>query len=170
MCFESIRCILRACECIMRVYWFISNVCKCFLEICNCVLKAYEFILKAWKCILKAYEFDFKTYEYILRPKECIWYYCVKSVRTRSYSDPHFSRIFPHSDWIRRDTISPYSVQMRENAGKMRTRITPNTDSFLRSLYMNIVCISSHDVIISHQAAMVFHNFWMLEESFIRCS
>ena len=116
MCFESIRCILRACECIMRVYWFISNVCKCFLEICNCVLKAYEFILKAWKCILKAYEFDFKTYEYILRPKECIWYYCVKSVRTRSYSDPHFSRIFPHLDWIRRDTISPYSVQMRENA------------------------------------------------------
>ena len=27
-------------------------------------------------------------------------------------------------------SISPYSVQMRENAGKMRTRITPNTGSF----------------------------------------
>ena len=27
-------------------------------------------------------------------------------------------------------SISPYSVRMRENAGKMRTRITPNTDSF----------------------------------------
>ena len=26
--------------------------------------------------------------------------------------------------------ISPYSVRMRENAGKMWTRITPNTDSF----------------------------------------
>ena len=26
--------------------------------------------------------------------------------------------------------ISPYLVRMRENAGKMRTRITPNTDSF----------------------------------------
>ena len=26
--------------------------------------------------------------------------------------------------------ISLYSVRMRENAGKMRTRITPNTDSF----------------------------------------
>ena len=51
-----------------------------------------------------------------------------------------FSRIFLHSDWIRRDTeylsvfspnagkcgsISPYSVRMRENAGKMSTRITP---------------------------------------------
>ena len=26
--------------------------------------------------------------------------------------------------------ISPYSVQMRENVGKMRTRITPNTNTF----------------------------------------
>ena len=26
--------------------------------------------------------------------------------------------------------ISPYSVQMRENTGKMQTRITPNTDTF----------------------------------------
>ena len=47
---------------------------------------------------------------------------CVKSVRIRSYSGPHFSRIFSHSDWIR----SPYSVR----CGKMRTRITPNTDTF----------------------------------------
>ena len=30
--------------------------------------------------------------------------HCVKSVRIRSYSGLHFSRIFPHSDWIRRDT------------------------------------------------------------------
>ena len=26
--------------------------------------------------------------------------------------------------------ISPYSVRMRENAGKMRTLFTPNTDTF----------------------------------------
>ena len=47
----------------------------------------------------------------------------------------HFSRILPHSGWILR--ISPYSVQMRENAGKMRTRITPDNKygHFLRSLY-----------------------------------
>ena len=38
-----------------------------------------------------------------------------------------FSRIFPHSDWIRIDT---YSIRMRENAGKMRSRITPNTGNF----------------------------------------
>ena len=35
--------------------------------------------------------------------------------------------IFPAFSLI---CISPYSVQMRENAGKMRTRITPNTDTF----------------------------------------
>ena len=46
----------------------------------------------------------------------------VKSVRIWSYSGPHFSRIFTHS-------ISLYSAQMRENAGKM-TRITLNTDTF----------------------------------------
>ena len=31
--------------------------------------------------------------------------------------------------------ISPYSVRMRENAGKMRTRITSNTDTFYAVLY-----------------------------------
>ena len=41
--------------------------------------------------------------------------YCVKSVRIRSYSGPHLSRIFRHSDWIRRATVfSP-------NAGKCGT-------------------------------------------------
>ena len=72
--------------------------------------------------------------------REC---HCVKSVHIRSHSGPHFSRIFPHLDWIRSDTeplsislrISPYSVRMRKKAGKMRTRITPNTDSFLQQLW-----------------------------------
>ena len=52
--------------------------------------------------------------------------HCVKRIRIRSYSGRHFFRIFPHLDWIRRDT----PVRMRENLGKMQTRITPNTDSF----------------------------------------
>ena len=56
-----------------------------------------------------------------------------------------FSRIFPHSDWIRRDTeylwirtlrISPYSVRMRENAGNLRTRMAPNTDIFTQWICM----------------------------------
>ena len=41
---------------------------------------------------------------------------------------PGFPRIRTEYGEIR--SISPYSVRMRENAGKMRTRITANTDSF----------------------------------------
>ena len=52
----------------------------------------------------------------------------VKDVRIRSYSDPHFPRIFPNPDWIQRDT--PYLSVFRPNAGKKRTRITPNKDTF----------------------------------------
>ena len=44
-------------------------------------------------------------------------------------------RIFPAFSLIRTKygeilCISPYSVRMRENAGKMLTRITPNMDTF----------------------------------------
>ena len=57
--------------------------------------------------------------------------HCVKNVRIRSYSGPHFSRIFriwtEYGEILR---ISSYSVRMQENAGKMRTKITPNTDNF----------------------------------------
>ena len=52
-----------------------------------------------------------------------IGHYCVKSVRSRSYSGPHFSHIFPHSDWIRRDT--EYLSVFCPNAGKMREKCGP---------------------------------------------
>ena len=41
---------------------------------------------------------------------------------------PPFSRIWTEYGETR--SISSYLVQMRENAGKMRTRTTPNTDTF----------------------------------------
>ena len=41
---------------------------------------------------------------------------------------PAFSRIrTEYGDILR---ISPHSVRMRENAGKMRTRTTPNMEAF----------------------------------------
>ena len=46
---------------------------------------------------------------------------------------PAFSRIRTEYGEILR--ISPYPVRMRENAGKMRTRITPNTDTFYAEVY-----------------------------------
>ena len=54
--------------------------------------------------------------------------HCVKNVRIRSYSGLHFSRIFPHSDWIWRDR--KYLSLFSPKAGKMPTRITPNLDTF----------------------------------------
>ena len=55
---------------------------------------------------------------------------CVKSVHIRSYFGPHFSRIFTYLDRIRRDTsyLSIFSPNAG-NAGKMRTRITLNTNT-----------------------------------------
>ena len=52
--------------------------------------------------------------------------HCVKSVHIRSYSSPHF----PHSDCIWRDIeyLSIFSIQSK--CGKMRTRVTPNMDTF----------------------------------------
>ena len=57
--------------------------------------------------------------------------HCVKRVSIRSYSSPHFSRIFPHSDWIRNDTdyLSIFSPNAGKS-GKIRTRITSNTNTF----------------------------------------
>ena len=57
--------------------------------------------------------------------------HCVKIVRIWTYSGPHFSCIFPHS------AECGYFSVFSPNAGKLRTRITPNTDT-LRSEYHHI--------------------------------
>ena len=62
--------------------------------------------------------------------------HCVKGVRIRSYSGPHFSRIVIEYGEILR--ISPYSIPMRENAGKMQTRITLNKDNFYAVTFSRI--------------------------------
>ena len=54
--------------------------------------------------------------------------HCIKSVRIRKYSSPHFSLI--RTEYGEKRSISPYSIRMRENARKMPTRITSNTDAF----------------------------------------
>ena len=46
---------------------------------------------------------------------------------------------------VKRDTsISPYSVRMRDNTGKMRTRITPSTDSFYAVKILLVACFLLH--------------------------
>ena len=48
------------------------------------------------------------------------------------YSELFWSTFFPHfpTFGLNTDRYSPYLVRIRANVGKMRTRITPNTDTF----------------------------------------
>ena len=50
--------------------------------------------------------------------------HCVKSVRIRSYSDPYFPAFGQNTE-----RYGP-SLCIQSKCGKMRTRITPNTDTF----------------------------------------
>ena len=54
--------------------------------------------------------------------------HCVKSVRIRSYSGPHFSRVFPHSDWIRRDNL--YLSVFSPNAGNSGENTDQNNSEY----------------------------------------
>ena len=53
----------------------------------------------------------------------------MKSVRIRSYSGPHFFRIFPHSDWIRRHTPC-----IQSECGKNVDQNNSEYGHFLRSV------------------------------------
>ena len=55
------------------------------------------------------------------------------SLRKKSpYSELFWSAFFSHfpAFGLNTERCSPYSVRMKENAGKMRTRITPDTETF----------------------------------------
>ena len=48
-------------------------------------------------------------------------FHCIKSVRIRSYSCPHFPAFGQNTE--------RFSVSLRSGCGKIRTRIAPNTDA-----------------------------------------
>ena len=52
----------------------------------------------------------------------------IKSVRIRHCSSPHFSRIFSHSDWIRRAT--PYLFVFSPNTGKCGKGVDQNNSEY----------------------------------------
>ena len=58
--------------------------------------------------------------------------HCVKSVRIRSYSGPHFPA-------FRLKTERYFlSLRIQSECGKMRTIITPNTDTFYSVMLLSI--------------------------------
>ena len=61
---------------------------------------------------------------------------------------PAFSHIWTEYEEIRR--ISPYSVRMRENAGKKRTKVTPNTDTFYTVIYFWYNQSGIHTLVLLH--------------------
>ena len=56
--------------------------------------------------------------------------HCVKSVRIRSYSGPHFPTIGLNTERY------GVSLHIQSEYGKMRTRITPNMDTFHAVIYI----------------------------------
>ena len=60
--------------------------------------------------------------------------HCVKSVRIRSYSGPHFP-VFGLN--TKRYSVS---LHIQSKYGKIQTRITPNTDTFCAVIPVNCFC------------------------------
>ena len=104
---------------------------------CNFILKLYWNHTSAWvlSCKLAAYfQSTFSQEQLRVAASAASSYYwqlllipmlhCLKSVHIRSYSGPHFSAFglntYRHS----------VSLRIQSECGKMRTRITPNTDTF----------------------------------------
>ena len=81
----------------------------------------------------------------VLRRVTHIFYnqcYCVKDVHIRSFSDPYFPAF--ELNTIQRD--AEYLSVFASNAGKQRTRKTPNTDTFHAVCYLRSLgrIVSSH--------------------------
>ena len=66
-------------------------------------------------------EFENQVISIMLRNKKL---HCVKSVRIRSYSGPYFN-VFG----LNRERYRVY-LPIQSECGKIRTRVTPNTDTF----------------------------------------
>ena len=74
--------------------------------------------------------FQFRKVRYFTWKPEL---HCVKSVCVRSYSGPHFP---PFGLKTERYGVS---LRIQSECGKMRTRITPNTETFYAILVSNIL-------------------------------
>ena len=61
-------------------------------------------------------------------------------------------RIFPFSDWTRRD------ISIQSECGKIRTRITPNTDIFCAVTVANALLYQRYDKILESYCISVYLN------------
>ena len=77
------------------------------------------------------------------------------------YQSPALRKKSPCSESFWSVCISPYSVLMRENPGKMRTRITPNMNSFYAvqiihfAIHFHLIHFIDHGLSHSHSPYLV---------------
>ena len=89
--------------------------------------------------------------------------HCVKRVRIRRYSGPHFSRIFLHSDWIRSDT--PYLSVFSPNAGKCGENADQNNSKyghFLRSESTSFYVVHSTSLSVNLTCRLIIDSKWII--------
>ena len=84
----------------------------------------------------------------------------MKEVRIRSYSGPYFSAL-----WLNTERCS-VSLGIQSECGKIRSRITPNTDTFY-AVYLAVfgVCVSN-EVINPFSFSCLFFIFAMIRVEF----
>ena len=100
-----------------RIFWVLIHVGS-FIRFVKLYLSQKCFMRS---CFVFLFETAWKVSRYGVFPG---LYHYVKSVRIGVI----LVRIFPHSDWMRWDTVVSLCIQSER--GKIRTRISPNTDTF----------------------------------------
>ena len=132
------------------------------------LMKGFQaFIFILFRSLLITLFHVFKVLQLIDPPLSSIHFrtpnhHCMKSVRIRSYSGPHFS-IFG----LKTERYS-VSLRIQSEYGKMQTRITPNTNTFyevhcillsckhsLISINFSLILISSTEVLSSGQVLQI---------------
>ena len=67
--------------------------------------------------------------------------HCVKSVRVRSFSGPHFAAFGLNTE------KHSVSLSIQSECGKMRTRKTPNTDTFCALMLVELKVIGKTNLL-----------------------
>ena len=93
---------------------------------CSFVFSIVDLVILIWYNFLFAWIKTnfYRTKDKLATKKKNKLFYCVKSVHIRSYSGPHFPAFGLNTERY------GISLRIQFECGKMRTRITPNTNTF----------------------------------------
>ena len=125
----------------MRSFWMLDSIFKSLISIIETYFKVFGGFLRTWLTASNCWLLLQKCY--VLDVWQGLKYAsAIISINiTASVFGVILVHIFPAFSRIRNEfgelrSISLYSVRMRENPEKIRTRITPNTNTFY-AVYIN---------------------------------